>query len=90
MDKGVKYALDASALWHHEFLDRGPRYDWTLLGGPGVTKWREGAGRDSVGLNLGAEFSDSDRFSVRAAAGTELFRPGASSFTGSLRVEWKF
>ena len=90
MDKGVKYALDASALWHHEFLDRGPRYDWTLLGGPSVTRWREGAGRDSVGLNLGAEFSDSDRFSVRAAAGTELFRPGASSFTGSLRVEWKF
>ena len=40
MDKGVKYALDASALWHHEFLDRGPRYDWTLLGGPGS---RDGA-----------------------------------------------
>ena len=90
LDRGVRYAIDASALWHHEFLDRGARYDGTLLGGPIFTKWREGAGRDSVALTLGAEFSDSDRFSVRAAAGTELFRPGASSFTGSLRLEWKF
>ena len=89
LDRGVKYAIDASALWRHEFLDDGPSCGWRLGGASDSIPWRGAAGRDSLALNLGAEFGDRENFSVKAAAGTELFRPGFSGFMGSLKLEWK-
>ena len=90
LDRGVKYAIDASALWRHEFLDDGPSCGWRLGGASDSIPWRRAVGRDSLALNLGASFSGGERFSVRASMGTEIFKSGYSDFGGALQLEWKF
>ena len=90
LDRGVKYAIDASALWRHEFLDDGPSCGWRLGGASDSIPWRGAAGCDSLALNLGASFSGGERFSVRASMGTEIFKSGYSDFGGALQLEWKF
>ena len=90
LNNGTTYSVHVSALWHHEFLDRSHDYGWVLIGGRTSSTWRGNAGSDSVALALGAEFGSTEKFSVRAAVGTEVFRSGYSDFGGSLRFEWKF
>ncbi|MGX1743319.1 autotransporter domain-containing protein [Bosea sp. NPDC055353] len=88
---GSQVALEARALWQHEFLDTGMVLDAAFAGAPAATFAVRGAemGRDSAVLGLGVSARAADKLTLFAGYDVRLNADATShAVTAGLRASW--